>query len=85
MTSVLLDTEAATTLGPQKCPKNIEGRLALRVVCIKTRLTHARTERLERVYLQRFFCIDRQRESNIEETFKVLGSTGNVRAAGAHK
>lgn len=27
---------------------------------------------------QRFYCVDRQRTSEVSETFKVLGSTGNV-------
>ncbi|KAI5480792.1 zinc finger, RING-type protein [Pseudohyphozyma bogoriensis] len=35
-------------------------------------------ERVDRVMSQRFFCIERQRTSEITEKFKVLGSTGNV-------
>ncbi|KAG5652310.1 hypothetical protein H0H81_005460 [Sphagnurus paluster] len=36
-------------------------------------------DRVERVMLQRFFMIDRQRvEGELKETFSVLGSTGNV-------
>lgn len=36
-------------------------------------------ERLERVKSQRFYMIGRERTGNeLKETFKVLGSTGNV-------
>ncbi|GAA5886022.1 hypothetical protein JCM6882_004236 [Rhodosporidiobolus microsporus] len=37
----------------------------------------ATQERADRVYSQRFFCVDRTRTSDITEEFKVLGSTGN--------
>ncbi|GAA6042130.1 hypothetical protein JCM8097_003124 [Rhodosporidiobolus ruineniae] len=37
----------------------------------------ATQERVDRVYAQRFFCVDRTRTSEISEEFKVLGSTGN--------
>lgn len=38
----------------------------------------ATQERADRVRLQRFFCVDRQRTSPISEQFSVLGSTGNL-------
>ncbi|GAA5820016.1 hypothetical protein JCM11251_005449 [Rhodosporidiobolus azoricus] len=38
----------------------------------------ATQERSDRVYSQRFFCVARNRTSDITEEFKVLGSTGNV-------
>lgn len=38
----------------------------------------ATRERADRVYSQRFFCVDRTRTGEITEEFKVLGSTGNV-------
>ncbi|GAA5963569.1 hypothetical protein JCM8115_002033 [Rhodotorula mucilaginosa] len=38
----------------------------------------ATQERADRVRLQRFFCVDRQRTSPISEQLSVLGSTGNL-------
>lgn len=38
----------------------------------------ATLERADRVFAQRFFCVDRKRTSPTAEHFSVLGSTGNL-------
>ncbi|GAA5850422.1 hypothetical protein JCM8547_001870 [Rhodosporidiobolus lusitaniae] len=43
----------------------------------KKSCSKATQERANRVFTQRFFCVHRQRTSEISEEFKVLGSTGN--------
>ncbi|GAA6003778.1 uncharacterized protein JCM10292_003372 [Rhodotorula paludigena] len=45
---------------------------------VKKSCPQATRERADRVYSQRFFCVDRTRTGEIMEEFKVLGSTGNV-------
>ncbi|GAA5984209.1 hypothetical protein JCM10908_006091 [Rhodotorula pacifica] len=49
-----------------------------RLKLVKKACPKATLERAERVRLQRFFCVDRQRTSPTSEQFKVLGSTGNL-------
>ncbi|GAA6001336.1 hypothetical protein JCM10207_006613 [Rhodosporidiobolus poonsookiae] len=48
-----------------------------RLKLFKKACPRATEERVDRVFSQRFFCVDRTRTSEISEDFKVLGSTGN--------
>ncbi|GAA6015001.1 hypothetical protein JCM11491_002389 [Sporobolomyces phaffii] len=49
-----------------------------RLKVVKRACPKATQERVSRVMSQRFFCIGRDRTSELTEEFKVLGSTGNV-------
>ncbi|GAA5828969.1 hypothetical protein JCM5353_005186 [Sporobolomyces roseus] len=74
--------------GPQpKPPKKIKGEdgqpipqpiIEKRLKLYKKTCPKATQERVDRVMSQRFFCIGRERTSELSEDFKVLGSTGNV-------
>lgn len=48
-----------------------------RLRVFKRACPQATQERADRVFLQRFFCVDRNRTGEVSEEFKVLGSTGN--------
>ncbi|KIM19530.1 hypothetical protein M408DRAFT_206935 [Serendipita vermifera MAFF 305830] len=61
--------------GKQKAEPAMEKRLAI----FKKKCPQIIQERVERVKQQRFYMIGRERlNGDLQETFKVLGSTGNV-------
>lgn len=67
--------------GPSKKPKKGEPGYGepqeKRLRLFKKSCPLATQERADRVFLQRFFCVERNRTGEISEEFKVLGSTGN--------
>jgi hypothetical protein len=75
-----------TEKGPTKVPqsrtsKQPKQQQEKRLAIMKKKCPNVTRERLERVTTQRFFMVDRKRvdrEDELREEFKVLGSTGNV-------
>ncbi|BGO99880.1 hypothetical protein RTBOTA2_004021 [Rhodotorula toruloides] len=67
--------------GPSKKPKKGEPGYGepqeKRLRLFKKSCPLATQERADRVFLQRFFCVERNRTGEISEECKVLGSTGN--------
>ncbi|TNY18326.1 hypothetical protein DMC30DRAFT_418930 [Rhodotorula diobovata] len=49
-----------------------------RLKLFKKACPKATRERADRVYSQRFFCVERKRTGETSEEYKVLGSTGNL-------
>ncbi|KAG7441567.1 uncharacterized protein BT62DRAFT_473049 [Guyanagaster necrorhizus] len=62
-----------------KTPRQPKPKLEKRGAIFKKKCPQNILERLDRVIEQRFFMIDREHNGDeLKETFKVLGSTGNV-------
>ncbi|KAK0194810.1 hypothetical protein F5146DRAFT_923008 [Armillaria mellea] len=62
-----------------KTPREPKPKPEKRGAIFKKKCPQNILDRLDRVIEQRFFMIDRERDSDeLKETFKVLGSTGNV-------
>ncbi|BGP24892.1 hypothetical protein JCM10295v2_003812 [Rhodotorula toruloides] len=58
-------------------PKKGEPAPEKRLRVFKKACPQATQERTDRVFSQRFFCVERNRTGELSEEFKVLGSTGN--------
>ncbi|KAK0240934.1 hypothetical protein EDD85DRAFT_763132 [Armillaria nabsnona] len=62
-----------------KTPREPKSKPEKRGAIFKKKCPQSILERFDRVIEQRFFMIDRERDGDeLKETFKVLGSTGNV-------